>query len=117
MCAKRAAKQEKEDGGAEQPGWLSNVLEAYHNGDREVRREQAAPYTTRNHGRTDGRDARGLAIGINWTEVDQGTTLLLPSVSSYLPIIIALVVGGAVGLLIAKKIQMTAPVDTLNAYS
>jgi len=58
----------------------------------------------------------GLRYGIGGMIVAIVTTLLLPSVSSYLPIIIALVIGGAVGLVIAQKIQMTALPQLVAAF-
>jgi NAD(P) transhydrogenase subunit beta len=44
----------------------------------------------------------GMAIAIL-------TTLLMPSVSKYGLIILGVVAGGAIGITIAKRIQMTAP--------
>jgi NAD(P) transhydrogenase subunit beta len=58
----------------------------------------------------------GLRYGVGGMIVAIVTTLLLPSVSSYLPIIIAIVIGGAVGLVIAQRIQMTALPQLVAAF-
>ncbi|HVM85255.1 MAG TPA: NAD(P)(+) transhydrogenase (Re/Si-specific) subunit beta, partial [Candidatus Binatia bacterium] len=50
----------------------------------------------------------GLRYGIGGMILAIVTTLLLPSVHAYLSILIALVIGGGVGILIARQIQMTA---------
>src|SRR5690242_476659 len=58
----------------------------------------------------------GLRFGVGGMIVAIVTTLLLPSVSSYVPILIALVIGGAVGLVIAQRIQMTALPQLVAAF-
>ncbi|MES1151491.1 MAG: NAD(P)(+) transhydrogenase (Re/Si-specific) subunit beta [Dongia sp.] len=58
----------------------------------------------------------GLRYGIGGMIVAIVTTLLLPSVSSYVPILIALAIGGAVGLVIAQRIQMTALPQLVAAF-
>jgi len=51
----------------------------------------------------------GMAIAIV-------TTLLLPAVTSYGPIALAILIGGAIGALVAKKIQMTALPQLVAAF-
>jgi NAD(P) transhydrogenase subunit beta len=60
----------------------------------------------------------GLRFGVVGMVIAIGTTLALPSVaaSSYVGIIIALVIGGAVGAVIAQRIQMTALPQLVAAF-
>ena len=60
----------------------------------------------------------GLRYGIAGMVVAIGTTLALPEVasSSYVGIVIALVIGGAVGAVIAQRIQMTALPQLVAAF-
>jgi len=51
----------------------------------------------------------GMALAV-------GTTLLTPAVASYAPIIIALIVGGAIGTVIALRIDMTALPQLVAAF-
>jgi NAD(P) transhydrogenase subunit beta len=58
----------------------------------------------------------GLRFGIGGMVIAIVTTLLLPSVHSYLSILIALAIGGAVGIVIAQRIQMTALPQLVAAF-
>jgi NAD(P) transhydrogenase subunit beta len=60
----------------------------------------------------------GLRYGIVGMVIAIGTTLALPEVpgSAYLGIIVALVIGGAVGAVIAQRIQMTALPQLVAAF-
>ena len=58
----------------------------------------------------------GLRYGIGGMILAIVTTLLLPSVHAYLSILIALVIGGGVGILIARQIQMTALPQLVAAF-
>jgi len=58
----------------------------------------------------------GLRFGVGGMIVAIVTTLLLPSVHSYFSILVALVIGGAVGLVIAQRIQMTALPQLVAAF-
>jgi NAD(P) transhydrogenase subunit beta len=58
----------------------------------------------------------GLRFGIGGMIIAIVTTLLLPSVHSYLSILIALAIGGAVGIVIAQRIQMTALPQLVAAF-
>jgi NAD(P) transhydrogenase subunit beta len=58
----------------------------------------------------------GLRYGIAGMIIAIVTTLLLPSVHSYLSILIALVIGGGVGVVIAQRIQMTALPQLVAAF-
>ncbi|MBI2254511.1 MAG: NAD(P)(+) transhydrogenase (Re/Si-specific) subunit beta [Proteobacteria bacterium] len=60
----------------------------------------------------------GLRYGIVGMVIAIGTTLALPSVaaSSYVGIIVALAIGGAVGAVIAQRIQMTALPQLVAAF-
>ncbi|WP_395023327.1 NAD(P)(+) transhydrogenase (Re/Si-specific) subunit beta [Dongia sp.] len=58
----------------------------------------------------------GLRFGIVGMIIAIVTTLLLPSVHSYLSILIALVIGGGVGVVIAQRIQMTALPQLVAAF-
>jgi NAD(P) transhydrogenase subunit beta len=58
----------------------------------------------------------GLRYGIGGMILAIVTTLLLPSVHSYLSILIALAIGGGVGLAIAQRIQMTALPQLVAAF-
>ncbi|MEM6904164.1 MAG: NAD(P)(+) transhydrogenase (Re/Si-specific) subunit beta, partial [Pseudomonadota bacterium] len=51
---------------------------------------------------------RGNQFGIAGMVIAVGTTLLLPEVVSYGMIIVGVVIGGTIGTIIAKKIDMTA---------
>jgi NAD(P) transhydrogenase subunit beta len=58
----------------------------------------------------------GLRYGIVGMIIAIVTTLLLPSVHSYLAILVALVIGGGVGVVIAQRIQMTALPQLVAAF-
>jgi NAD(P) transhydrogenase subunit beta len=58
----------------------------------------------------------GLRYGIGGMIIAIVTTLLLPSVHAYLAILVALAIGGAVGLVIAQRIQMTALPQLVAAF-
>jgi NAD(P) transhydrogenase subunit beta len=58
----------------------------------------------------------GLRFGVAGMVIAILTTLALPAVSSYVPIVIAIIIGGAVGLVIARKIQMTALPQLVAAF-
>ena len=58
----------------------------------------------------------GLKYGIGGMVLAIVTTLLLPSVHSYISIIIAIAIGGGVGLAIAQRIQMTALPQLVAAF-
>jgi NAD(P) transhydrogenase subunit beta len=58
----------------------------------------------------------GLRYGIAGMIIAIVTTLLLPSVHSYLSILVALVIGGGVGIVIAQRIQMTALPQLVAAF-
>ncbi|WP_374654994.1 NAD(P)(+) transhydrogenase (Re/Si-specific) subunit beta [Dongia sp.] len=60
----------------------------------------------------------GLRYGVVGMVIAIGTTLSLPSVagSSYVGIVVALVIGGAVGAVIAQRIQMTALPQLVAAF-
>src|SRR5688572_27891266 len=60
----------------------------------------------------------GLRYGIVGMVIAIGTTLALPSVagSSYVGIIVALAIGGAIGAVIAQRIQMTALPQLVAAF-
>ena len=58
----------------------------------------------------------GMVYGIVGMALAIVTTLLLPSVASYDFIIAGLVVGGAIGAVIAKKIEMTALPQLVAAF-
>ena len=58
----------------------------------------------------------GLRFGIGGMIIAIVTTLLLPSVHSYLSILIALAIGGGVGIVIAQRIQMTALPQLVAAF-
>jgi H+-translocating NAD(P) transhydrogenase subunit beta len=58
----------------------------------------------------------GLRYGVGGMVLAIVTTLLLPSVHSYLSILIALAVGGGVGIIIAQRIQMTALPQLVAAF-
>ncbi len=60
----------------------------------------------------------GLRYGIIGMVVAIGTTLALPSIatSSFVGIVVALVIGGAVGAVIAQRIQMTALPQLVAAF-
>ena len=58
----------------------------------------------------------GLRYGVGGMILAIVTTLLLPSVHSYLAILVALAIGGAVGLVIAQRIQMTALPQLVAAF-
>jgi NAD(P) transhydrogenase subunit beta len=58
----------------------------------------------------------GLRYGIAGMIIAIVTTLLLPSVHSYLSILIALAIGGGVGVVIAQRIQMTALPQLVAAF-
>ena len=60
----------------------------------------------------------GLRYGIAGMVVAIGTTLALPEVasSSYVGIVVALVIGGAIGAVIAQRIQMTALPQLVAAF-
>lgn len=59
---------------------------------------------------------RGLTFGIVGMLLAVGTTLASPIVSSYGWIISGLIVGGVIGTIIAKKIQMTALPQLVAAF-
>lgn len=60
----------------------------------------------------------GLRYGIVGMVIAIGTTLALPEVanSSYVGIVVALVIGGAIGAVIAQRIQMTALPQLVAAF-
>jgi NAD(P) transhydrogenase subunit beta len=58
----------------------------------------------------------GLRYGVGGMILAIVTTLLLPSVHAYLAILVALAIGGAVGLVIAQRIQMTALPQLVAAF-
>ena len=58
----------------------------------------------------------GLRYGVGGMILAIVTTLLLPSVHSYLSILIALAIGGGVGIVIAQRIQMTALPQLVAAF-
>ncbi|WP_379955059.1 NAD(P)(+) transhydrogenase (Re/Si-specific) subunit beta [Dongia sedimenti] len=58
----------------------------------------------------------GLRFGVGGMVLAIVTTLLLPSVHSYLSILVALVIGGGVGLVVAQRIQMTALPQLVAAF-
>ena len=60
----------------------------------------------------------GLRFGVVGMVIAIGTTLALPSVagSSYVGIIVALIIGGAIGAIIAQRIQMTALPQLVAAF-
>jgi NAD(P) transhydrogenase subunit beta len=58
----------------------------------------------------------GLLYGVGGMVIAIITTLLLPTVHSYLSILIALAIGGAVGIVIAQRIQMTALPQLVAAF-
>jgi len=58
----------------------------------------------------------GLRYGVGGMILAIVTTLLLPTVHSYLAILIALAIGGGVGLVIAQRIQMTALPQLVAAF-
>lgn len=59
---------------------------------------------------------RGLSYGIGGMALAVVTTLLLPVVVSYTWIILGIVIGGTIGTIIAKKIQMTALPQLVAAF-
>ena len=63
-----------------------------------------------------GTARRGNLFGIAGMVIAVGTTLAQPSVEDYLWIIIGIVVGGAIGTLIALRIQMTAMPQLVAAF-
>jgi H+-translocating NAD(P) transhydrogenase subunit beta len=58
----------------------------------------------------------GLRFGVGGMVLAIVTTLLLPSVHSYLAILVALAIGGGVGIIIAQRIQMTALPQLVAAF-
>jgi NAD(P) transhydrogenase subunit beta len=58
----------------------------------------------------------GLRYGVGGMIIAIVTTLLLPSVHAYLSILVAIAIGGAVGLAIAQRIQMTALPQLVAAF-
>ncbi|MBI1207702.1 MAG: NAD synthetase [Azospirillum sp.] len=59
---------------------------------------------------------QGNRYGIIGMVIAIVTTLALPSVQSYIPIVVAIAIGGVVGTFIAKKIQMTALPQLVAAF-
>ncbi len=55
-----------------------------------------------------GAARRGNMLGIAGMAIAVGTTVLDPSIVSYGGILAAIVVGGGIGTIIARRIQMTA---------
>ena len=58
----------------------------------------------------------GNIYGIAGMLIAVGTTLALPSVLGYVAIIVAIVIGGAIGTYIALRIQMTALPQLVAAF-
>ena len=59
---------------------------------------------------------QGNIFGISGMIIAIGTTLALPEVLSYEVIIAGLVIGGAIGTVIARKIEMTALPQLVAAF-
>src|SRR3546814_9498639 len=59
---------------------------------------------------------QGNFFGMAGMVVAIGTTLALPSVLSYETIIIGILIGGAIGTVIARRIQMTALPQLVAAF-
>jgi NAD(P) transhydrogenase subunit beta len=59
---------------------------------------------------------QGNLFGISGMIIAIGTTLALPEVISYEVIIAGLVIGGAIGTFIARKIEMTALPQLVAAF-
>ncbi len=58
----------------------------------------------------------GLRFGIAGMAIAVGTTLALPNVVSFIPIAIAIVIGGSIGAVVALKIKMTALPQLVAAF-
>ncbi len=59
---------------------------------------------------------RGNLLGMVGMAIAIGTTLLNPSVKSYIPFIVALSIGGTIGTVTALRIQMTALPQLVAAF-
>ncbi len=58
----------------------------------------------------------GLRFAVIGMAIAIGTTLALPSVVSFIPIIIAIAIGGGIGAVVALKIKMTALPQLVAAF-
>ncbi len=58
----------------------------------------------------------GLRFAVIGMVVAVATTMLLPSVVSFVPIVIAIAIGGAIGAVVALKIKMTALPQLVAAF-
>ena len=58
----------------------------------------------------------GLIFGVAGMALAAVTTLLLPGIEAYGPILLAVVIGGAAGAVIAQKIEMTALPQLVAAF-
>ena len=59
---------------------------------------------------------RGNLFGIIGMTLAIGTCMMAPSMSDYTPILMAILFGGGIGFVIAKKIQMTALPQLVAAF-
>lgn len=59
---------------------------------------------------------KGVNFGIAGMALAIGTTLIMPNVSSYFTIFCGIAAGGAIGAIIAKKIEMTALPELMAAF-
>src|SRR5689334_7501850 len=59
---------------------------------------------------------QGLRFGMIGMGLAIATTLLMPQVSSYVLILLAIAIGGSVGAFIANKIAMTALPQLMSAF-
>ncbi len=58
----------------------------------------------------------GLRFGVAGMLIAVATTMALPSVVSFVPILIAIAIGGAIGAVVALRIQMTALPQLVAAF-
>ena len=59
---------------------------------------------------------RGVTFGIAGMALAIGTTILLPQVSGFFIILLAVIIGGSIGAYIANKIEMTALPQLMAAF-
>lgn len=59
---------------------------------------------------------KGVNFGMTGMGLAIVTTLLLPSVTAYFPILLAIAIGGGIGAFIANKIEMTALPQLMAAF-
>ena len=59
---------------------------------------------------------RGNAMGILGMVIAITTTVLLPGVTNYIEILVAMAIGGTIGLVIAGRVPMTAMPQLVAAF-